>query len=172
MWQLKQQLIECLGFTVKNVQKMALLVSELEKRGEKLDDLKIGIVPYLRKIARGVLLPEIIVKFAGDNTALKEVANMPIESQRKIVDGKSEYKPRPRYRNSVGKASTSSQVIVNDRDEKENAITGVAKRGTPRDIAEMMFGLVQRSPDSGMVLQHFFKMLVNHGYAVNVSQAG
>jgi hypothetical protein len=36
----------------------------------------------------------------------------------------------------------------------------------------MMFGLVQRSPDSGMVLQHFFKMLVNHGYAVNVSQAG
>lgn len=64
---------------------MADIVGELERRGDDLEDLRLGLIDYLRRIASGQLLPDVVVRYAGQPNVLKRVAVLPIADQRKLV---------------------------------------------------------------------------------------
>lgn len=102
---LKQELLDVLAGTAEKIRRAAMIVGILESRGEDLSDFKTGIIGYLRKIACGQLLPEVMVKFFGSR-AIKAIASLPIPDQQAcidrenvdvglIIDGKIDVKSRP-----------------------------------------------------------------------------
>jgi hypothetical protein len=85
--ELRSALEKLLGFTADNLLRMAVVVAELESRGEDLSDLKLGILPILREIAAGRLLPAVVVQFAGQPGVIKQIAKRSREDQELIVTG-------------------------------------------------------------------------------------
>src|SRR5690606_35817556 len=82
---LKSRLTSLLAQTADDLRQMAAIVAELERRGEDMQELRIGIVDHLRRIAAGQLLPEIVVKFSGFPMMLRIAARLPIPDQQRLV---------------------------------------------------------------------------------------
>lgn len=85
--ELKSRLTSLLARTAEDLSSMAAIVGELERRGEDLSTLKLGIVHYLRRIAAGQLLPEIVVQYSGYPLMLRQATVLPIEDQRRLISG-------------------------------------------------------------------------------------
>ncbi|MDR2128079.1 MAG: hypothetical protein LBP52_03295 [Burkholderiaceae bacterium] len=85
---LRGKLAQSLTFTAKHLVGLAMIWAELERRGEYLDDLKIGLAVYLPQIAAGKLDADAVIRFAGQPTILKSIAGLPINEQREIANGK------------------------------------------------------------------------------------
>jgi hypothetical protein len=118
------------------------VVAELESRGEDLSQLKIGLLPLLRQIAAGVLLPDVVVRYAGQPAAIKQLAGMPIDEQRRYV---AEELPAPPAR--VRRKNTLAEPHGVDPDVPKLGVGGVAANGNPRDIGEMAADLILNCPD-------------------------
>lgn len=84
---LRARLAEVMTTTAEGLREMASIVGELERRGEDLSDLRIGIVDHLRRIASGQLLAEVVIKCAGQPRLLSIAARLPLEDQRRLVSG-------------------------------------------------------------------------------------
>jgi hypothetical protein len=84
---LRSHLAQSLTMTAKHLKLLSLIWAELEKRGEDLSDLRIGLAPYMSQIAAGLLDAEAVIRFAGQPTVLKSVALLPLEKQRNIALG-------------------------------------------------------------------------------------
>lgn len=84
---LRRELADALGVTARHLLRLAAVWQELERRGEDLSDLRSGLVVYLPLIATGSVLPEVVVRFAGNQTLLRAVSQLPADQQRRIVDG-------------------------------------------------------------------------------------
>lgn len=85
--ELRTRLAQSVTISAKYLAYLAAVWNELEKRGEDLSDLRIGLTAYLPQIAAGRLDAEAVVKFAGQATVLQSLAQLPIEKQREIVRG-------------------------------------------------------------------------------------
>jgi hypothetical protein len=85
---LKAELARSLAISVENLTRAAIIIGIIESRGEDLSALKLGLIQYLRKIACGQLLPEVVARFIG-HPALKRIAVLPIPDQKRClnVDG-------------------------------------------------------------------------------------
>lgn len=83
---LKAELSRQIGVTADHVRRLALIWSELERRGEDLSALRTGIASYLPAIAAGRLIPEAVVRLAGNRTALRAVAYLSPVEQRRLLD--------------------------------------------------------------------------------------
>lgn len=86
--QLREELARGLQITAVALQRLAMIVHELEARNEDLGGLRLTLLPSLRAIAAGTLLPELVVRFASRPALLQKVALLPIQAQREIADGK------------------------------------------------------------------------------------
>jgi hypothetical protein len=134
------------------------VIAELESRGEDLSDLKIGLLPLLREIAAGTLLPEVVVKFAGQPAALRAIGKRPMDEQEQYVRGEKTFElppPRKPFQRRDG-------LPVDRRPESTLPIDGVqvtardmesrreqaAAKASPRDVGEMAAGLVLRCPEA------------------------
>lgn len=84
---LKAELADSLRTTADGLVRMADIVAELQTRGEDLSDLRLGIVTWLRKIAAGQVLPEIVVRYQGSPQLLRHVSSLPISDQQRFADG-------------------------------------------------------------------------------------
>lgn len=84
---LKQNLADCLRVTAADMLKLALIVHVLEAKGENLDAMKMSLLYSLRKVACGQVLPEVLVRFGGNDRLLRLVANLPIQDQHKLARG-------------------------------------------------------------------------------------
>lgn len=82
---LRAELAAALGHTARHLLYLAAVWQELERRGEDLSDLRGGIGHYLPLIAAGVVIPETVVRFAGQPTVLRAVAGLPPAEQRRLV---------------------------------------------------------------------------------------
>jgi len=89
--ELKAELSRLLGFSADNLTRLALITQELEARGEDLSAIRFGLLPLLRQIASGTLLPEIVVKFAGEPDAIRKIGRLSIDAQEDIASGKVDY---------------------------------------------------------------------------------
>jgi hypothetical protein len=85
--ELRSELGRHLEVTASHLVRLARIVAELESRGEDLSDLRLGIVGYLRRIASGQLLPELVVRYQGYPLLLQRAAQLPLADQRRLADG-------------------------------------------------------------------------------------
>jgi hypothetical protein len=164
--ELKAELARLLGFTAENLLRLAVVVAELESRGEDLSDLKIGLLPLLRSIAAGTLLPEVVVRFAGQPRALKAVGALPLDEQRRFASGeRAPDLPKP-FRNAGGglRPPFAPRAGGGDSDPAP-AFDGpaVAAAGNPKDVGELAAEMVLRCPDRGAALRGLADRLAADG---------
>lgn len=86
--QLRGELARSLELTAAHLVRLALIVRTLEDRGEDLAGLRIHMLPYLRQIAYGQVLPEIVVRFAESPLLIRSISTLPIPDQRSIAEGR------------------------------------------------------------------------------------
>lgn len=84
---LREELAASLRMTAESLLRVALVVRTLEERGEDLSDLRIGILPYLRQIAYGQVLPEVVVRFGRSPSLVRRIGALPIPDQRRLAAG-------------------------------------------------------------------------------------
>lgn len=87
--ELKERLSSILATTASGLRDMAAIVAELESRGEDLSGLRIGMIDHLRRIACGQLLPEVVVRCAGQPRMLAIASRLTIDDQKKLAEGKA-----------------------------------------------------------------------------------
>jgi hypothetical protein len=85
--ELRAELASSLGGWAKQLLYCAAVWAELELRGEDLSDLRSGLGFYLPLIASGAVIPEVVVKFAGQPTILRAVAALPVADQTRLANG-------------------------------------------------------------------------------------
>lgn len=84
---LRRELASALNHTARHLLYLASIWAELERRGEDLSALRSGINVYLPLIAAGSVVPEAVIRFAGNVTLLRAVTALPPDQQRKIAGG-------------------------------------------------------------------------------------
>lgn len=139
--ELKKELAAYLALTAEGLMRLALTVSILERRGEKFDGLKIGLVNILRKIATRSLLPEIVVMFAGSPSKLNKAAKLSIDEQIAILNGEEiipDRKSRPFPRINIKRVTESFD---------------------PEEIGEMAAELIVNSKNQHIASQHMVSKL-------------
>lgn len=83
---LREILTVCLRNQADNLVTMARAVKALEDRGEDLSPLRIALLPKLRLIACGQLLPEVLTR-GWPYRLVRFVTRLPLDEQRRFVDG-------------------------------------------------------------------------------------
>jgi hypothetical protein len=84
---LRRELVRSLKMTADSLVKLALIVRSLEQRGEDLSSLKIGMMPYLRQIAYGQILPEVVVRYAEQPMLVRAISSLPFPDQEHLSTG-------------------------------------------------------------------------------------
>lgn len=83
--QLESLLGKLIQRTAEAVLQMAAVWMELERRGRDMSALKAGIGQFLPAVAEGRLLPEAVVRFAGNSRTLSALMTMSHEAQRRTM---------------------------------------------------------------------------------------
>jgi hypothetical protein len=86
--ELRSYLAQRLQFTADNLVEMAMVIREFDQRGIDLTDLRLSLLVYLRRIAYGQTLPEVVALLAGRRDLLQRVAFLPLPEQQHCVDEK------------------------------------------------------------------------------------
>lgn len=86
--ELRSYLAQRLQFTADNLMEMAMVIREFDQRGIDLTDLRLSLLVYLRRIAYGQTLPEVVALLAGRRDLLQRVAFLPLPEQHSCVDEK------------------------------------------------------------------------------------
>lgn len=85
---LKQILTEQLRLTAEHLHRLAMVVKILEERGEDLSSYRMGgLLNYLRLIAGGQVLPEVVVRFSGAPLLISKISSLPEPDQRRLASG-------------------------------------------------------------------------------------
>ncbi len=82
---LRAEFKKAVEITANHVARLALIWAELERRGEDMSALRSGIGAYLASVAAGRLIPEAVVRLAGNRTALRAIAYLSVGEQRRII---------------------------------------------------------------------------------------
>jgi hypothetical protein len=79
--ELRSYLAERLRLTAENLVEMALVIREFDERGIDLSDLRLSLLIYLRRIAYGQTLPEVVAALVGRRDLLQRIAFLPLPEQ-------------------------------------------------------------------------------------------
>jgi hypothetical protein len=139
------QLSEALAITTRHVIKVAALVRRLEECGVEIN-IEFSLIPLLRKVAYGQVIPELVVTLQGAEPLLKKAAALPITEQAKIAENSplkvmqtgGEYRtvpPLSMTRREIrqvfgdGRLRTDTEQIgwLNDEREKAQAAKGTSE---------------------------------------------
>lgn len=86
---LKRELISIVDSEAASLLRKAQIIKELEESGENFSEWKrpIPFFNYLRRIACGQMLPEVLVRFGGNAEALNRISQLPLQDQKRLADG-------------------------------------------------------------------------------------
>lgn len=84
---LRAALVSTMAKTVAQLTRLAWIVRILEERGEDLGDLKISLVPYLRQIAYGQILPEVVMRYGERPSLVRAISALPLPDQQRLAAG-------------------------------------------------------------------------------------
>lgn len=168
---LKSELLRLMNFSVENLVRMASIVAELDGRGVLLGGMNISIMPMLRMIAKGRLLPDIVVKFSGEYDKIKKAGRLTMAEQREIASGVKELpEPVKRGRPSGGAYTKHLEHVDTPRHQKpvnpttrEQQIADAKlppMKESPRDTARNYWLAMSSHPNKRLVLNHFFRCLI------------
>lgn len=85
--ELRDELRSALQMTAESLRRVAMIIRVLEDRGEDLSSLRIGLLSYLRQIAHGRVMPEVVIHYAQSPMLLHFVSELPVVDQRRLVEG-------------------------------------------------------------------------------------
>lgn len=158
--ELRGELAKALGLTAANLLRLAVIVSILEDRGEDMAAFKGGFLDILRKIARGDLLPDIVVLFSAEPEKIKRAGALPIEGQREIVEGRRIVPDRKRTRSygpEVGRLPDPAGSTL------PNVFHKMGSQGNPRDVGETAAEMVLACQSPKDAAQHLLAALRKAG---------
>jgi hypothetical protein len=77
------------SLTAENLLHLAILVVMAEKRGygERLQQMRWTLLPYLRRIAYGQVRPQLVADFAGSSGVLRKLTALPLPEQDRVLKG-------------------------------------------------------------------------------------
>ncbi len=114
--------------------------------------IKIGLLPLLRKIAEGRLLPGIVVLYASEPKFLSKIAAMPVTDQKRIIEegyvGQS--KP-PKKKNSRSSESWEKSGVID--------VKGLSSKGSPRDVGDMAAEMIMECSNPMMAITSMLNKL-------------
>ena len=84
---LREELARSVELTARHLMRLATIWAELERRGENLSDLRIGLAAFLPQIAAGQLSADAVIRFAGQKLLLNAVATLPLPEQERLARG-------------------------------------------------------------------------------------
>ena len=84
---LKSAIRDAIGLTETAIRRVATLWVEALRRGIDLSDVRFALAPILPAVARGDLLPALVVTMAGQTRSLQRLAELPIADQRNLAEG-------------------------------------------------------------------------------------
>lgn len=85
--ELRRELLLSVTRTAAELVRLSWVVRLLEERGEDLTDLRLALVPTLRLIAHGQLIPEIVVRYGHSSRLLGIARSLPIPDQKRLAEG-------------------------------------------------------------------------------------
>jgi hypothetical protein len=85
--ELRAELHAAIAMTAQSLLRMAVAVRLLEDRGEDIGDLRLPLLTYLRRIASGQLLPNVVARFAEFPQLIGTIGRLPIQDQTAIANG-------------------------------------------------------------------------------------
>ncbi len=83
-----EQLQECLSITIHHIITLATIVRRLDECDVELK-VEFAMLPYIRRVAYGQMVPELLVTLQGEQALLDKVATLPIPDQESIAKNKS-----------------------------------------------------------------------------------
>lgn len=156
---LRSQLSEAIGMTEAAIVHVATIWAELTRRGEDLSNVRFSLARFMLPVARGELLPGLVVAMSGQTRALERVAELSITDQQHLVDGGalSIYRGADRIEHAAladltyGQIalairdghirSTAEQKLAYDRSQKQRRKSSA--RGRPVKITVTEFGIIR-----------------------------
>lgn len=105
--QLESACADALELTARSLVRLAIIVRIKEQRGHDLSKLKIGLLPYLRRIADGDLLPEVVARCAHRPAVINQIGKLALTEQRAFLD-----KPIPESRPAGSIAGKERQELL------------------------------------------------------------
>ncbi len=155
--QLRHALAESLATTAASLLRLALIVRLLEERGEDVSDLRLPLLTYLRLIAHGQLLPDLVARFAENPPLIRQLSYLPIATQRSLAAGEAirlVVRNGDGYTHRLAEPSKldmgqRNQVFARDhvRSDEEQILWLEGRKTQVR--AEKPRGRVRPDPDSG-----------------------
>jgi len=83
--ELRKMMIDALSLSVEQIIRLAAIVRRLEELGDDLSDMNFTLLPQLRKVAYGQVLPELVVNLIGKPLLLRKACALPIPDQQRIA---------------------------------------------------------------------------------------
>jgi hypothetical protein len=80
------ELRDLIAVTADHVRRLSVVWFALEKRGHDLSALRTGIGRHLSAVALGRIAPEAVVRLAGNATAMRALAHLPVAEQQRILE--------------------------------------------------------------------------------------
>ena len=142
--ELRDEFRKGLQLSVEHLTRLAVILAELESRGEKVAGVLPGFLALLRQIANGTLLAEALVRFAAAPKAMREVARLPIEEQQAVLDDEEEcarrIRPKRSGTNGTGRRSAKAG------EAQQNPLIA-ASLATVKDLAEQIADMISCHPE-------------------------
>ncbi len=76
-----------MGNSVLSLMRCGIKVRILEERGDDMSDVNMNLVGYVRRVAYGMMLAEVVVKFHGVNHLVSRIGSLPEKDQRRLAEG-------------------------------------------------------------------------------------
>ncbi len=154
---LRAALVSGLRLSVEHLLRTVLIYQELQDRGEKVEGVPAGLLAILGRIARGDLLAEVVVCFAGAPTVMARIGKMPIEEQQAVIGDENRVKdllrPRPRraMRNGTLHSEKTGSALADCKESDLSSLLRAAEKATARDLADTIVLVVEQHPDPAAV---------------------
>src|SRR5258708_38033991 len=154
---LKQEFANGLHVTREHLLRMAAILTELDNRGAQVDGDK-HLLKMLRRIGKGELLVDVVVRFAGRPYILSRVGVLPADKQEEVLakDNKEVdemYTTRPHKNSDPAKGYSNPNGHGDDGRPVVASLKEMALAGTPADVAEMCLELIENSEDPVAVVE-------------------
>jgi len=135
--ELRVEFQACLRVTGQHLTRLALVLQELESRGENVQGVSGTLLSLLRRIAGGTLLAGVVIQFIDQPKVMAKIGKMPVEEQEAIVAGKK----KPPTANSSPHRQSQTRKDIEDK----NPLVA-AQYATVRDLADLIADMLQRHP--------------------------
>lgn len=76
---------EEIEITVSSLKRAAAIWKELKRRGYEMKGIETGVANYLSDISSGKLLPEAVIRCAGQKTLLKNIRSVDLKTQNELL---------------------------------------------------------------------------------------